>query len=377
MESTETGMDRLSSRERMTRALRGDAADRPALAYLFLGGARHVLEAMGQSMRSVYADADLMASAQITAAELFGHDSSMLPWGCLMVEAEAFGCHLESPEQYYPQVVSRPLEDDPDLALLSLPDPETNGRMPLVIDSLTRLRARAGDDTFIVAMVVSPFLVAAELRSLTLLLTDFITDPPYVESLMEQVTEGIAGYVEAIVATNACDAIMFENAGATRDLIGPHHLTQFVTPYHRQLLSVARRSNPNLILIEHNCSETPYIDDILASDVDAFSFAHGDVKAISEKLRWDCYTEHTSVNSCIDRHCLKPEHFSRRIARIGNVDHTQIVLNATHEEVFTEARAVIESAGSGPFCLSTGCEIPFKAPLENIRALARAALAGF
>jgi len=343
-------MDQLSSRERMTRALRGETADRPALAYLFLGGARHVLEAMGRSMREVYADADLMASAQITAAELFGHDSSMLPWGCLTVEAEAFGCQLESLEHYYPQVVSRPLENDSDLALLSLPDAESSGRMPLVVDSLTRLRARAGDDTFIVAMVVSPFLVAAELRSLTLLLTDFITDPPYVESLMEQVTEGIAGYVEAIVATNACDAIMFENAGATRDLIGPHHLTQFVTPYHRQLVGVARRSNPNLILIEHNCSETPYMDDILASDVDAVSFAHGD---------------------------MKPENLSRRIARIGNVDHSQIVLNGTHEEVFTEARAVIERAGSGPFCLSTGCEIPFKAPLENIRALARAALCGF
>jgi len=370
-------MESLSPRERMTRALRGDAADRPALAYLFLGGARHVLEAMGQSMRSVYADADLMAAAQITAAELFGHDSSMLPWGCLTVEAEAFGCRLESPEQYYPHVISRPLEDEPDLALLSIPDPASSGRMPLVTDSLTQLRARAGDDTFIVAMVVSPFLVAAELRSLTILLTDFITDPPYVEALMEQVTDGIARYVEAIVATGVCDAIMFENAGATRDLIGPHHVAQFVTPYHRQLLSVARQSNPNLILIEHNCSETPYIDDMLASDVDAFSFAHGDVRSISEIQGWDCHTKHTSVNSCLDRHCLKPGHFSRSIARIGNVDHSKIMLNASHEEVFNEARAVIESGRGGPFCLSTGCEIPFKVPLENIRALARAAAAGF
>jgi uroporphyrinogen decarboxylase len=377
MVSTETGTGRLSSRERMTRALRGDAADRPALAYMFLGGAHHVLEAMGQSMRSVCADADLMASAQITAAELFGHDSSMLPWGCLTVEAEAFGCRLEWPEEYYPHVISRPLVDDPDLALLSIPDPASSGRMPLVTDSLTQLRTRAGDDTFIVAMVVSPFLVAAELRSLTVLLTDFITDPPYVESLMEQVADGIAGYVEAIVATGACDAIMFENAGATRDLIGPHHVARFVTPYHRQLLSVARRSNPNLILIEHNCSETPYVDEILASDVDAFSFAHGDVRSISEKQGWDCYSKHTCVNSCLDRHCLKPEHFSRNIARIGNVDHSKIMLTASHEEVFNEARAVIESARGGPFCLSTGCEIPFKAPLENIRALARAAASGF
>jgi hypothetical protein len=31
----------------MARALRGDAADRPALAYLFMGAARNVMDAMG------------------------------------------------------------------------------------------------------------------------------------------------------------------------------------------------------------------------------------------------------------------------------------------------------------------------------------------
>jgi uroporphyrinogen-III decarboxylase len=75
--------------------------------------------------------------------------------------------------------------------------------------------------------------------------------------------------------------------------------------------------------------------------------------------------------------CLKPGHFGRNIARIGNVDHSQIVLNASPDEVYTEARAVIDSARGAPFCLSTGCEIPFKAPIENIRALARAAREGF
>ena len=41
------------------------------------------------------------------------------------------------------------------------------------------------------------------------------------------------------------------------------------------------------------------------------------------------------------------------------------------------ALAYIESARSSPFVLSTACEIPFKAPIENIRALARAAQAGY
>ncbi len=340
-------METLTSRQRMAHALRGEPTDRPGVAYLFLGGARHVLGAVGQSMRTVYADPELMASAQITAAELFGHDSSMLPWGCLTVEAEAFGCQLELHEHFYPQVLTRPLENQSDLSLLSDLDPASSGRMPLVLEGLTRLRARAGDDSFVVAMVVSPFLVATELRGMTALFMDFISDPPFVEALMERVTDGIARYVQAILRSGSCDAIMFENAGATRDLVGPHHVTQYITPYHRRLLAVARREDPDALLIEHNCSETPYFEEILSSDIDAVSFAHGNIQAC------------------------------RQIARIGNVDHSQTVLNGTPEDVFAEARAVIENARGAPFCLSTGCEIPFKAPIENIQALAHAAQAGF
>ena len=370
-------MRSLASRQRMARALRGEATDRPPLAYLFLGGARHILDSVGQSMREVYADPNLMASTQIAAAELFGHDSSMIPWGCLTVEAEAFGCELEHPEQYYPQVVSRPLENEPNLSLLRSPNPETDGRMPVVIDGLTALRSKACEDSFIVAMVVSPFLVAAELRSMTLLLTDFIRDPTFVHALMEKITDGVSRYVEAIVRNGSCDAIMFENAGATRDLMGPHHVSEFVTPYHRQLLSAARKAGPDVLLIEHNCSDTPYFDDIIVSDVDAISFAYGDVHAIKREHGWDCHSSHTKPNCCIDRYCLRHDQSKQHKAWIGNVDHTKVLLHGTPEEVYTEARAVIESARGGRFCLSTGCEIPFKAPIENIRALAQATKAGF
>ena len=195
----------------MSRALRGQPTDRPALAYLFLGGARHVLGHVGKRMNEAYGDAHLMAATQAAATELFEHDSAMIPWGCLTVEAEAFGCHIEKLEDYYPRVTGRPLEEDRNLARLSDPDPSSSGRMPLVLEALSRLRQRSGDDLFIVALVVSPFLVACELRGMAKLLMDFINDPPYVESLFQRVTEGTERYLQAILHTGACDAVLFEN----------------------------------------------------------------------------------------------------------------------------------------------------------------------
>ncbi len=360
----------------MRRALRGEPTDRPALAYLFLGGARQVLGHVGRRMVEVYNDPDLMAATQAAAADLFQHDSGMVPWGCLTVEAEAFGCRLKKFDDYYPQVVERPLEDEPNLDLLSDPDPSRSGRMPLVVEALTRLRERSGDDLFIVAMVVSPFLVACEVRGMTKLLMDFISDPPFVEALFERVTQGTERYLRAILKTGACDAVLFENAGACRELMGPHHLVQYVLPYHKRLIAGVRQQAPKVFVIEHNCADTPYFEEILTLDVDGVSFAHGDVRAIKSEHGWDCHQHHTVPNSCVNRFCLRPGETDRPVAWIGNVDHTKVLLRASPDEVYREARACIESARSAPFVLSTGCEIPFTAPLENIRALARAAHAG-
>lgn len=337
----------MNARERTAAALRGERTDRTPLAYLFLGGARHVLGRMGARMGAVYRDADRIAEAQVVAAEMFGHDAGMAPWGCLTVEAEAFGCRVEWNEDYYPRVARRPLEATPDLSLLPDPDPSTSARMPLVLEALTRLRQRSGDDLFIVAMVVSPFLVAAELRGIVGLLSDFVADPPFVEALFDHVTEGTSRYLRAILRTGACDAVMFENAGACREMMGPHHLNRYVMPSQRRLIAAARDEAPNVFLIEHNCSLTPYFEEILGLDVDAVSVAHGDLGAVRER---------------------QPP-----IAWIGNVDNTRVMLEAGPAQVEREARACIESAEGAPFVLATSCEIPFKAPLENIEALARAA----
>jgi uroporphyrinogen-III decarboxylase len=360
----------------MRSALRGEPTDRPALAYLFLGGARHVLGEMGLRMNRVYYDPQLIADAQLAAAELFEHDGGMVPWGCLTVEAEAFGCRIEVVDDYYPRVVERPLESEPDLKRLGDPDPASSGRMPLVLEALTRLRERSGDDLFITAMVVSPFLVAAELRGMSELLMDFIRDPAFAEALFDRVTEGTQRYLKAILQTGTCDAVLFENAGASRDMIGPHHLEQYVSPYHERLLATARSEAPDVLLIEHNCSDTPYFEEILKLDVDAVSFAYADVRAIQSNHDWDCRVSHTRANTCRERFCLQPTAEKRSIAWMGNVDHTQILLNANPDEIFREARACIESARLSRFVLSTGCEIPFNAPIDNIRALARAAQAG-
>jgi uroporphyrinogen-III decarboxylase len=216
--------------------------------------------------------------------------------------------------------------------------------MPLVLESLALVRERLGDDQFLIAIVVSPFLVAAELRGIEGLLADLVLNPGFAKDLLEHVTIGIERYVGAIAASGAADAIMFENAGAGREMLGPAHVEHFVMPFEHRLLAVARAAVPELILIEHNCAAEPYLDQILRLDVDAVHVAHADSKVIRES----------------------------GIARLGTVDNQRLLLEGTPADVERAARVELATGSSGGFVTATSCEIPFAAPLANIRALSTA-----
>lgn len=334
----------MRARERTARALRGQATDRPALAYLFLGGARHVLKRAGRRMGDVYRTPAGIAEIQGVAAELFGHDAATVPWGCLTVEAEAFGCELEWFDDFYPRVASHPLAETDDLSRLGDPDPGIAGRMPVVLEALTLVRERLGDDQFVIAMVVSPFLVAAELRGMERLLADLVVNPGFAIELLEHVTRGIERYVAAIASSGAADAIMFENAGAGREMLGPTHVDRFVMPFERRLLAAARAQAPDLPLIEHNCAVGPYVDEILRLDIDAVHVAHAAPDILA----------------------------SAGVARFGTVDNQRLLLEATPSQVEAVAHQQIAQASAGGFVLATSCEIPFTAPVANIHALAEA-----
>lgn len=344
----------MQGRERVEAALRGLPADRPGVAYQFFGGAHRVLESVGLSLAEVYGDADLIAMAQLAAAEMFGHDTASAPWGCLTVEAEAFGCGLEYYDMWYPQVRTRPLAESTDLSLLNTVGPELPGRMPLMVDALSTLRKRAGEDLFVIGVVVSPFLVACEVRDMSQLMMDFGVRPTFASDLLEAVTDGLCVYIDEIIATGACDALVLENAGMAGELLGPHHVETFIRPHHRRLVSYARDRAPDLILIEHNCSASPYFVEIQETDVDVVSFATQNFEE-----------------------AVEPAATERGMAAIGMVGHTKLMVNGNPADVYAAARDCIQRAGGRPFVLSTGCEIPFKAPVDNIAALSRAAHTGF
>ena len=71
-------------------------------------------------------------------------------------------------------------------------------------------------------------------------------------------------------------------------------------------LRALRDAPPDVFVIEHNCSDRPYFEEMLESDVDAVSFAYVDERTIQAQHGWDCHAAHTRANVCSERFCLRP-----------------------------------------------------------------------
>jgi uroporphyrinogen decarboxylase len=66
-------------------------------------------------------------------------------------------------------------------------------------------------------------------------------------------------------------------------------------------------------------------------------------------------------------------HFGDRLALMGNLHTTDVMLRGTPERVIAAARGAIEAAGAnGGFILSTGDQCGRDTPDQNIRALLEA-----
>nr|NIQ07880.1 hypothetical protein [Candidatus Korarchaeota archaeon] len=216
-----------NSMERFEKAISFEETERPPLAYLFFGGGKWVLDELGVNFDDVYYTADGIAKAQMTAKELFGHDNVMSPWGCLTVEAEAFGCKIQRKRDGYPQIVERVVKSENDLKDLSIPDPYKNGRMPLVLDSLKILAKRVGKDAPVIGMICSPFVVASEMRSLQEFLLDTFQKPDFALEVLEIATAGCIEYAKAI-AEQGIFAVMIENAYMNRTFFNLQDSRRFI-----------------------------------------------------------------------------------------------------------------------------------------------------
>ncbi|MFQ6076239.1 MAG: uroporphyrinogen decarboxylase family protein [Candidatus Bathyarchaeia archaeon] len=293
--------------------------------------------------------AEKMAEALLAGYRRVGYDGIYVGWeSSFNLVAEAMGCKLRIPEDGIPSVSESLVKEPGDIEKVRVPDPERDGRLPIYLEAIDLVAEDVGGRVPIFSYIPGPLTLAGVLRDTGKILMELITDPQLVKGLLKLTTEASRRFGLAKVEHGA-DIIVVADPTASSTVISPGMFEQFPFPHVRRILSSIERAGaiPSL----HICGKTtPILEGMAASGA----------KVLELDYMVDLAVAKETVG---DRVCL-----------LGNLNPTGSLLGGTPSDVEAEAKEAIKKAASGGgFILSSGCEVPLDAPIENVRAMVRAA----
>jgi MtaA/CmuA family methyltransferase len=297
------------------------------------------MKAVNAFWPEAHSDVELMVKLASAAFEVVGLKGIKVPFE-LTVEAEAFGSTLNMGKMgRNPYVIKPAFEDVSQLTFTD--DVFEKGRFDLVFKSLEILNEKYGDFLPIYPQIVGPFTLLGHLIGTEKMLRMTLKEKEAVKEGLNEVTKFNIEYGNRVMESGG-NILCIADPTASGDLISPRSFKELLIPIYRE---IARSVKGEIIL--HICGNTSYfLDFIPDSGFEAYSFdSMVDVKTAKEKL-------------------------GGKLALFGNVPTVEGLLNGTPEVV---KELSLQALKDGIDVLCGACAIPPQAPLDNLKAMVKAA----
>jgi uroporphyrinogen decarboxylase len=335
----------MTPRQRFQAALEMKDIDRVPLFYQHLGAASHLQKATGIITKEGFEDPEKFAKLSIEAYKQFGFDNVMAGWGDILIESQAHGVKWEFTDpRFYPRVVSYVPMDR--VGSLRPVDPMQDQNWSVMLRGARIMMESIGHEVAVVGCIDSPMVIAMETISMENLMMTAFQDPTLAHYLLRTVTESSIAYLEHIRKIGL-EEVFIENGSAGGEMISLQMFADFDSKYLAEDLECC--SQLGLRSIIHNCSASPYYE----------SEAELGPTALHLHL--------TAVDV--------PEMFSKlkgRTCVMAGIDHTTLLFKKTPDEVEAEVDRVMSLWGHDRgFIIGSGCELPYKTPMENLVRLKR------
>lgn len=306
----------------------------------------HAGALVGADATKVLTDEDTLVQALLEVNKLYKPDGQPVVFD-LQLEAEILGCDLVWAKDGPPSVASHPLADTMTVPCrCTLPKPE-QGRLPMVLSAMRRMKQEVGDTTALYGLICGPFTLASHLRGNDLFM-DMYDDEDYVIDLLEYCTE--------------CGKMMsdyFIEAGMDVIAVVDPLVSQISCSHFEDFLM-----KPYTDLFDH----------IRSKGVFSSFFVCGDATRNIEVM---CKTnpDSISVDENVDIIAAKAITDRYNIAIGGNIPLTSIMLHGTQQD---NMKYVVDLLAKIPeyknFVLAPGCDMPYAVPIENTIGVAQAVL---
>jgi len=320
-------------------ALRRESVDRMPAACPLQTATLDQMRLSGAYWPEANFDGEKMAKLSLAASEFAGFESARVPFDAA-VDEEALGAEIgRSDRETAPFIMKPIIVEKGDLDALVVPDPRAAGRVPVLLDAISRIKAEHPELPMICAHH-APFTLAAQLRGEEQAMVDIATDPGFLEELLSKCADWGNALAKAAIEAGA-DAIMMIDAEANDLILGPKEFARFAKPGEaRMVRAIHSMGCPAMV---HICADISLTADQVAdTGVDGFSIGQGSsVKDIRART-------------------------SGRCVLIGNVSPATTLYSGTPDEVREETLRCIRN---GFDLVAPGCGLSPKTPLVNLQTM--------
>ncbi len=292
-------------------------------------------------------DPKIMAATQIAAVERFGYDWAWLQVDdCIMFEVLGVGVKGEGdilPATYGYLPATRET-----LNSLPTPDPAKDGRMPVLLEAIKRVKDHFGDEVLVCGRTEAPFSSVALLYGIeeTMLLP--LLDPDLMRDTLDFFVEAQTAFGLAQREAGA-DAVWFGDCNASGHLMSAQYYEDFALP---GVTTMAKEYDKAGLWSIYHASEE---------------------KEGHLKLQATSGVSILSVGPGLDMARAK-ELVGDRVCLIGNLDPVNVLMNGTPEQVASEAERIMTvGKRGGGYIFNTGEMVPRDTPIENMEAMLSAA----
>lgn len=327
----------MNSYERVMARLNGQPVDKiPNLNIVMAFAAQHIKVPFGKFVTDYRSFVD----GKIRVAEDFGIDIV----SCIsdpMREASGFGAKVIIPDDDVPFCKEHLLIDLEQIKTLKPVNPMDSERMLDRIRAVELFSAQVKNVYPIIGWVEGCLAEAADLRDISMVMMDLLTEPEALTELFEIIYIQQKSFAEAQIRAGA-DIIGVGNAAAS--LIGPALYEEFVLEYDKRIIRDIHNMGAKAQL--HICGNIePLLGLLVQTEADILDIDH---MVNFKKAVATCKGTRTCVS--------------------GNLDPVSVFLKGSIGEVQTAVTACIDALDETSM-IASGCEIPRDTPYENMKAM--------
>lgn len=336
-------MDDMTPKQLLFAALRHEKT--PRAPWIPFAGV-HAGALTGTDATRILQDEDALVESLLQVNRLYKPDGQPIVFD-LQLEAEILGCQLRWSKESPPSVATHPLADTMTVPCrCTLPTPQ-QGRLPIVLGAMRRMKAEVGENTALLGLLCGPFTLASHLRGNDLFM-DMYDDEDYVCALVDYCCD-CAMRMSEYYLDAGMDVIAAVDPLVSQ--ISAAHFSQFLAKPYEKLFAFLRQKGA----------------------LSAF-FVCGDATRNIEVM---CRTapDCICVDENVDIFAAKQVTDRYNIAIGGNIPLTSVMLHGTQQD---NMKYVVEMLSHldeyRNFIVAPGCDMPYAVPVENAIGAAQAVL---